>query len=193
MGAGPARWMDGRDGDLTASNALKELWEEAGVVGQAKRLISSQDRNLHNPGHSLLTILRVLHQCDYRLKTSRPVETQAANFSPRMTLPELFEAKAPTNKSRSAMRPIRRVSVGRRDNRLILSIRTFNLFDFTRFVFNKGKQQKPKGDMRMFNEKLTAINTWTMSVDQIEAANSGHPEFIMGGSTDGLCLVGRPA
>ena len=85
----------GFDGEYGYQNALKELWEEAGVVGQAKRLIMIQDRNLHNPGHSPLTILKCFIECDYQTQNFQAnVETQAAEFFAPDDLPELFEAKS---------------------------------------------------------------------------------------------------
>jgi len=89
----PGGWMDVTE--TLTSNALKELWEEAGVVGQAKRLIMIQDRNLHNPGHSPLTILKCFIECDYQTQNFQAnVETQAAKFFAPDDLPELFEAKS---------------------------------------------------------------------------------------------------
>ena len=89
----PGGWMDVTE--TLTSNALKELWEEAGVVGQAKRLIMIQDRNLHNPGHSPLTILKCFIECDYQNQNFQAnVETQAAEFFAPDDLPELFEAKS---------------------------------------------------------------------------------------------------
>ena len=69
--------------------------EQAGVVGQAKRLIMIQDRNLHNPGHSPLTILKCFIECDYQSQNFQAnVETLAAEFFAPDDLPELFEAKS---------------------------------------------------------------------------------------------------
>ena len=85
----PGGWMDVTE--TLTSNALKELWEEAGVLGQAKRLIMIQDRNLHSP----LTILKCFIECDYQTQNFQAnVETQAAEFFAPDDLPELFEAKS---------------------------------------------------------------------------------------------------
>lgn len=42
------------------------------------------------------------------------------------------------------------------------------------------------------NINQLAVNTIrTLSIDAINAANSGHPGLPMGGGTDGLCIMGE--
>ena len=88
----PGGWMDVNE--TISSNALKELAEEAGIEATAKRLIMIQDRNLHNPGQSIFTILKCFVECELQAMAFQPnSETLAAEFFDPAELPELFGEK----------------------------------------------------------------------------------------------------
>lgn len=88
----PGGWMDITE--TVQSNTLKELQEEAGVTATATRLIMVQDRNRHNVGTSLFTIVKFFVECEYHSHTFRANnETLAADFFDLSALPPLCEEK----------------------------------------------------------------------------------------------------
>ncbi|MCW6652856.1 NUDIX hydrolase N-terminal domain-containing protein [Aerococcaceae bacterium NML210727] len=88
----PGGWMDITE--TIRSNTLKELYEEAGVTATAERIIMVQDRNRHNAGTSLFTIVKFFVECEYHSHSfAANSETLAVDFFSLDDLPPLCEEK----------------------------------------------------------------------------------------------------
>lgn len=84
----PGGWMDVTE--TVASNAEKELFEEAGVTGTAKRIIAIQDRNTHNVGNYMFEIVKIFVECEMgSMNFQANSETIAADFFSLEELPLL--------------------------------------------------------------------------------------------------------
>lgn len=59
----PGGWMDITE--TVSSNAEKELFEEAGVVGKADRIIAIHDHHRHNAVNQIFTIIKIFVECHY--------------------------------------------------------------------------------------------------------------------------------
>lgn len=79
-------------GDTLAETALKELWEEAGLRGEVKRLLGVFDGRFwgsRSPIHNLLAVFEV--QCP-KLEPAPGLETLGARFFRADALPELHNS-----------------------------------------------------------------------------------------------------
>ncbi|MBZ6528231.1 NUDIX hydrolase N-terminal domain-containing protein [Aerococcaceae bacterium DSM 111021] len=59
----PGGWMDITE--TVSTNAEKELFEEAGVVGKAQRVIAIHDHHRHNAVNHVFTIIKIFMECSY--------------------------------------------------------------------------------------------------------------------------------
>lgn len=88
----PGGWMDVTE--TISSNVLKEIYEESGMEAEVVKLVSLQDRNLHNPGQNPYTIVKVFVECEYKAGSFKEnSETMAAKFFSVDELPELMVNK----------------------------------------------------------------------------------------------------
>lgn len=91
----PGGWMDITE--TVASNTEKELFEEAGVTGNAKRIIGLQDRNRNNIGTYIFTVVKIFVECDLESMNFQPnSETLDAQFFDVNNLPTLSLEKTTT-------------------------------------------------------------------------------------------------
>ena len=89
----PGGWVDVNVS--VAENAVKEVWEEAGLTVTADRLLAVQDWGKRNPApHRPYGICKVFFQCSYVSGSFRPnSETTESGWFPEDGLPELAEEK----------------------------------------------------------------------------------------------------
>ena len=88
----PGGWVDH---DLSVGrNAVKEVFEEAGMTVRAARIIALQDRNRHHAQPTVHEICSVFVLCEYVSGSFAPnVETVGCGYFPLEALPELCEGK----------------------------------------------------------------------------------------------------
>lgn len=88
----PGGWMDITE--TISSNTEKELFEEAGIVGKAERIIAVHDHHSHNAGNHIFTIIKFFVECRYQSGQFTPnSETIAMDFFDIAHLPTLNEGK----------------------------------------------------------------------------------------------------
>ena len=88
----PGGWMDVTE--TISSNVLKEIYEDSGMEAEVVKLVSLQDRNLHNPGQNPYTIVKVFVECLYKAGSFKEnSETIAAKFFSVYELHELMVNK----------------------------------------------------------------------------------------------------
>lgn len=88
----PGGWMDVTE--TISSNAKKEVFEESGSQIEVKRLVAIHDRNRHNPGQNVFTILKVFVEAEYQGgQFQANSETKDARFFDVNDLPQLMERK----------------------------------------------------------------------------------------------------
>ena len=90
----PGGWMDITE--TVSSNAEKELFEEAGVVGKADRIIAIHDHHRHNAVNQIFTIIKIFVECHYingEFKLNS--ETIGMDFFDMDHLPTLNDGKTP--------------------------------------------------------------------------------------------------
>lgn len=89
----PGGWVDVNV--TVAENAVKEVWEEAGLTVTADRVIAVQDWAKRNPApHRTYGICKVFFQCGYVGGSFQPnSETTESGWFPEDALPELAEEK----------------------------------------------------------------------------------------------------
>ncbi|HIS52885.1 MAG TPA: NUDIX hydrolase N-terminal domain-containing protein [Candidatus Onthomonas avicola] len=86
----PGGWCD--EDQTVRSNAVKELWEEAGIRGRAVRLVAVQDRNRRNWPPYLQNIAKHLVLCELEGEMDdfhENLETVGRGFFPLDALPPL--------------------------------------------------------------------------------------------------------
>ena len=88
----PGGWMDITE--TIRSNAEKELFEEAGVMASASRLIMLLDKNQYYVHKNQFTIVSAFVECDYHSHAFKPnSETVAMGFFDIDQLPNLCDNK----------------------------------------------------------------------------------------------------
>ena len=88
----PGGWVD--YDQSVGRNAVKEVYEEAGMVVEAERLIALEDRNRHHPKRTAHEILSVLVLCRYVSGSFQPnTETVDSGFFTLDDLPPLGTGK----------------------------------------------------------------------------------------------------
>lgn len=78
-------------------NTLKELEEEAGVIGRAEKLIAVQDWRKHNPCNLPYGVVKIFIECSPEGKTEMDhTETSEARFFSRDEIPENLASEKDT-------------------------------------------------------------------------------------------------
>lgn len=89
----PGGWMDVNE--TLSSNVQKEIREEAGCQVEVNRVIALLDRNRHNPGQNIFSIVKVFIECEFiEGDFEKNPETQARGFFTQEKLPPLMENKS---------------------------------------------------------------------------------------------------
>ncbi|NMD38425.1 MAG: NUDIX hydrolase [Christensenellaceae bacterium] len=88
----PGGWAD--IGNSLKENALRELWEEAGIKGEAKTLVACIDKSYSTLKRHPFGVYSFLILCEYIEGEFKPnIETIASDYFSRDNLPELAPFK----------------------------------------------------------------------------------------------------
>lgn len=88
----PGGWVDVNCS--VKENTIRELYEEAGIVAKAVKVIAIQDRNLHNSPRYVYGITKIFIECEYISGDFvRNIETIDSGYFSLDSLPELATEK----------------------------------------------------------------------------------------------------